>query len=98
MAQIGRHEWKMNMVGTSNENRTGADIKEEKNGMKQGTYKIIMFQHKREDLDYAMWTDNNIVRTLSNFQSPEILEAGLKRKKKMDGVHEHDQTPVPCPK
>ena len=84
--------------GTSNENRTGADVKEEKNGMKKGTYDIVMFQHKTEALNYAMWSDNNIVRTLSNFHSPEILSEGLKRKRKVDGVRECAQTPVPCPK
>ena len=30
MAQIGRHEWKFNMVGTTNENRTGADAKDDR--------------------------------------------------------------------
>ena len=35
MAQIESHEWKMNMVGTTAENRTGADLKEDKKGMKK---------------------------------------------------------------
>ncbi len=65
------------MVGTSNENRTGAATKEEKKGLKKGTYDCIMWQHNEEDLCYAMWCDNNIVRTLSNFHSPEVVEGGL---------------------
>ena len=48
MAQIGRHEWKMNMVGTTAENCTGADVKEDKKGMKKGTYDSIMYQHNDE--------------------------------------------------
>ena len=41
-----------------------------------------------EGLCYAMWADNNIVRTLSNFHRPEILEAGLKRKRKVNKMRE----------
>ena len=98
MAQIGRHEWKMNMVGTTAENRTGADVKEDKKGMQKGTYDSIMYQHNDEELVLAMWSDNNIVRTLSNFHSPEVIEDGLNRKRKVNGVRERAQTPVPCPK
>ena len=31
MLLVGHYEWKMNMFGAANENRTGADAKEEKN-------------------------------------------------------------------
>ena len=55
MALIGRHEWLMNMVGTTNENRTGAEAKEERKGMKKCNYKTIFFQHDDEPLLYALW-------------------------------------------
>ena len=97
MAQIGRHEWKINMVGTSQENRTGADTKEEKAAMKKGTYDAIMWQHNEEELCYAIWSDNNFVRTLSNFHSPELIEEGLNRRRRVDGSREGDPTPVTCP-
>jgi hypothetical protein len=97
MAQIGRHEWKFNMVGTTSENRTGAELKEKKATMKKGMYESIIFQHDSEELVLAMWSDNNIVRTLSNFHSPNIVEDGLNRKRKVDGKREQAQTPVPCP-
>ena len=42
MALIGRHEWKVNMLGTAQENRTGADTKEEKKAMKKNTYKAVI--------------------------------------------------------
>ena len=35
MAQIGRYEWKMNMVGMAQVNRTGADAKETVKSMKK---------------------------------------------------------------
>ena len=66
--------------------------------MKKGTYDSIMYQHINEELVLAMWSDNNIVRTLSNFHSPVVIEDGLQRKSKVDGVRERAQTPVPCPK
>jgi len=97
MALIGRHEWLMNMVRTAQENRTGAETKEKKKMMKVSSYESLIFQHDKEDLRYAMWADNNIVRTLSNFHSPEILEAGLKRKRKVNKKRERHQTNVPCP-
>ena len=55
MALIGRKEWLINMVGTTNENRTGTDAKEEKKRMKKCNYESIFFQHKNEPLVYAMW-------------------------------------------
>jgi len=97
MAQIGRHKWKFNMLGTTSENRTGAELKEKKASMRKCTYESIIFQHDSEELVLAMWSDNNIVRTLSNFHSPDIVEDGLNRKKKVDGKRERAQTPVPCP-
>ena len=35
MALIGRHEWLMNMVGTTMNKRTGADRNDEKHAMKK---------------------------------------------------------------
>jgi hypothetical protein len=35
-------------------------------------------------LTYAVWWDNNFVKTLSNFHSPVILRGGMKRKKGID--------------
>ena len=61
MAQIGRQEWKMNMVGTTDKNRTGADVKVDKKGINNNTYESIMYQHNDEDIVLAIWSDNNIV-------------------------------------
>ena len=43
VALIGRQEWKMNMLGTAQENRTGADTAEEKKAMKKNTYEAVMW-------------------------------------------------------
>ena len=96
MVQIGRHERKFNMVGTTSENQTRAELKEKKISMKEGTYESIIFQHDSEELVLAMWSDTNIVHTLLNFHSPNIVEDGLNRKRKVDGKRERAQTPVPC--
>ena len=56
-----------------------------------------MFQHDPLPLTYAMWSDNNIVCTLSNFYPTTIIKAGIKRKHKVDSVRERDSTAVSCP-
>ena len=71
--------------------------KREESKHEKGTYKSIIFQHDSEELVLAMWSNNNIVRTLSNFHYPNIVEDGLNRKKKVDGKHDHAQTPMQCP-
>jgi hypothetical protein len=45
-----------------------------------------------------MWADNAIVKTLSNFHSPKILEAGsgVLHRCRVDGRHESTLTEVPC--
>ena len=75
MALIGRYEWLLNMVGTTQTDRTGADIKAQVAELRKklGSYETICFQHKEEPLCVAAWSDNNIVRTLSNYHWPEIL-------------------------
>ena len=97
MALIGRHGWLINMVGTANENRTGDDTKEKKKGIKKGHYESILFQHNNKPLCYVMWSDNNIVRILSNFNPPKILQDGLLKKRWVGGVRKRHQTSVSCP-
>ena len=40
----------INMVGTTKENRNGADKKEKKKGKKKGNYESILFQHNDDPL------------------------------------------------
>ena len=44
-AQVGQEVWKLNMVGTSRVNRTGAgvEVKAQQKKMKVGTYKCCFF-------------------------------------------------------
>ncbi|KAL7529127.1 hypothetical protein ACHAWF_002847 [Thalassiosira exigua] len=95
-AQIAREGWLVNLVGTAQSNPTGADVTEAKNALVRGTYESKMFQHLTKPLVYALWGDNNIVKTLSNFHSPKILAAGNGAEKKYDlGGHSktHNWTP-----
>ena len=46
---------------------------------------------------YAICSDNNIVRTLSDFRIPEVVDGGIKRKRKVNGRREREQATVPCP-
>mmetsp|Transcript_14103 Transcript_14103/g.29816 ORF Transcript_14103/g.29816 Transcript_14103/m.29816 type:complete len:284 (-) Transcript_14103:390-1241(-) len=97
MALIGRHEWKINVVGTAQQNQTGAYTQEEKKAMKKNMYEAVMWQHDSECLTYAICSDNKLVQTLSNFHTPKVVDSGLNRKKKVDGVGKSEPAPVPCP-
>ncbi len=70
MVMIGREEWKMNMVRTMQDNQTGVNTKGKKKGMKKCMYEFVLFQHNYLPLLVALWSDNNIVRTMSNFHPP----------------------------
>jgi hypothetical protein len=99
MAMIGRDVWRINMVGTAQANRTGTNIDCIKS-MKKGTYSSICWQHVWRPLCFAVWSDNALVRMLSNFHGPEILEAGtgvLQKKRDSDAKRERTKTKVPCP-
>jgi hypothetical protein len=102
LGQIARDVWGINLVGTCQTDRTGAGkaAKIDKKSMKKGTYESILYQHRVKALCYAMWADNNIVKTLSNFHSPEILAvgAGVLRRRRVDGQREQHQTEVSCPR
>jgi hypothetical protein len=100
MAQIGREEWQLNMVGTSHSNRVGADVKDVVDKMKVGTYDSIIWEHNTKNLVYTAWSDNAIVKTLSNYHGAMVLEPnnGLKRKGKDENKkREMVQKNVPCP-
>jgi len=100
MAQIGREEWKLNMVGTAQSNRTGANVKDVVDKMKAGTYESCFWQHNTKNLVYAAWSDNAIVKTLSNHHGATALDAenGLMRRgKDENGSREMRQKAVPCP-
>jgi len=45
---------------------------------------------------FAVWSNNALVRTLSNFHGPKILEAGMGVLRKKRDKERH-KTDVPCP-
>ncbi|KAL3782167.1 hypothetical protein ACHAW5_001449, partial [Stephanodiscus triporus] len=95
MAQVGREVWGMNMVGTVQCNRSGADTKDTTKKMKKGTYESVCWQHNNKPLVFAAWGDNSVVKTLSNCHGPEILRAGdgVSRKRRgEDGKREREST------
>ena len=100
---IRRVEWKTNIIGTCQSNRTGAGDGGAKkcieHDMVAGTYDCNFWQHKTQDLVFAAWSDNSIVKTLSNFHSPEIEEATMRRRKrdKKTSIRSMDSSLVPCP-
>ncbi|OEU07069.1 hypothetical protein FRACYDRAFT_252180 [Fragilariopsis cylindrus CCMP1102] len=103
MCQVGREEWKINMVGTCQTNRTGAGSLGKATvaarGIKVGTHQSVMYQHKDKPITYAIWADNNYVKTLSNFHGPNLLRGGIQRKLRDPVTHRRnkDFTDVDCP-
>ena len=100
MALSGIKVWLVNMLGTCQSNRVGADIAAAKKAMKRGTYEAIQWQHISENLNAAIWADNNIVSTLSNYHSPIFLDEGTgmrRRKKSKEGIRDREQSEVKCP-
>ena len=75
MAQIGRDEWKINMVKTAQSNRAGANVKDFVDKLKIGKYESHFWQHYLLNLVYAVWSANAIVNTLSNHHGPSVLQA-----------------------
>ena len=101
MAQVSRKIWKINMVGTIQANQTGAPMVSylKANPMKKRTYEYKMWQHNTRLLVAAVWSDNGLVKTLSNYHQPIIVADGLMRKKMgADNVRDKHQSPVDAPK
>ena len=105
MCQVGREEWKINMVGTCQTDRCGAGPlgKAAYTGKNKqiaiNSHESLLFQHKDKPLTYAVWGDNNFVKTLSNFHSPVILRGGMQRKRRDPKTkkRERDFSDVDCP-
>ena len=69
------------------------------NPMKKRTYEYKMWQHNTRSLVAAVWSDNGLVKTLSNYHKPVIVADGLMRKKMgADKVRDKHQPPVDAPK
>ena len=51
------------------------------------------------NLCYVVWLDNNKVKMLSNFHSPDVLEVGLGmlHKMRVDGKRDRGKSEVLCP-
>ena len=83
MAQVSRKIWKIIMVGTIQANRTDAPMVAylKANPMKKQTYEYKIWQHNTQSLVAAIWWDNGLVKTLSNYHQPIIVPDGLMRKK-----------------
>jgi hypothetical protein len=105
MCQVGREEWGINMVGTCQTDRcgagplgkaayTGADKEIAINSLES-----LLYQPKTKALTYAVWGDNNFVKTLSNFHSPVILRGGMRRKKRnpITKRREREFSDINCP-
>ena len=64
----------------------------------RGTCESLLHQHLDEPLTFAIWADDNFVKTLSNFHSPVVIENGVKRRRRDPATNrrETNQTAVEC--
>ena len=98
MADVCQEVWGINILGTSQTNRNGANMTGFKKLLDVGTYESLAWQWKDGKLCYTIWSDNNYVKIFSNFHQPKRLVSGLMRKKKgEDRRQEREQLLVPCP-
>ena len=100
MALIASDLWKINMVETIQGNCTGALIGASVKGYNviKKTHEYKMWQHNTQSSVAAVWSDNNLVKILSNYHQPQIIPAGMMRRKIGDnGIREKDATPVNAP-
>ena len=103
LAMVARTVWLINIVGTSQTNRCGADsslVKAAKQEMKRGSYECKFFCHRYLALCLALWADNNVVTTLANCYPPTLCTAGNGVNRRMrgdDGKREKHPTPVKIP-
>ena len=78
----------------------GANVKDIINMLKVGTYEPCFWQHNNKPLVYAAWSDNAIVKTLSNFHGEISLDAVngmMQRGKDENGSREMKQKAMSCP-
>ena len=63
----------------------------------KGTHKSVMWQHNTLPLAFAAWANNAIVKSLSNFHSPIVIQDSARRWCKIDGASQRDQVGVSVP-
>ncbi len=51
-------------------------MKEEAERLKIDVHELIRSKQKKMPLCFAVWPDNNLIKTLSNFHHPTVLKAG----------------------
>ena len=57
-----------------------------------------MWQHNTQSLVAAVWSDYNLVKILANYHEPQIIPAGMMRRKiGEDGIRQKDATSVNAP-
>ena len=69
-------------------------------GTCQGDVRDRTVPTQNKSLNVAVWSDNSIVSTLSNYHSPVFLDVGQgmrRRKKDKNGIRERNQSEVKCP-
>ena len=97
MAQIGWFEWVINTIDTTQVNNTWSDIKATGDKMEKGTYESNLWQHNDLPFVFFAWSNNTIVKSLSNFYSPVIILDGVQQQIKINKIRQYKQIHIPVP-
>ena len=99
MVQISWYEWGISMVGTAQFDWTGVDAKNTVTNMKlwKESHKTNMWQHNKLLSVFAVWSDNAVAKSLSNFHSPIIIPNGVQWRIKIDKVRQRNPVGVSVP-
>ena len=99
MAQIGCYEWDTNMVGTVQVNWMGVDARATVVDMnyRKGNHEFHLRQHNNIPLVFIVWSNNAVVKSLSNFYSPIIIQDSVQRRTKIDNKRQSDPVGIPVP-
>ena len=64
---------------------------------RKGSHETNMWQHNELPLVFAAWSNNAVVKSLSNFHTPIIIPNGVQQQIKIDKVRQRNPVGVPVP-
>ena len=92
----------LSVVGTHQPDRCGGDEQARCDlacgSVEKGSCNSLLHQHKDEPLTFVAWEDNNCVKTLSSFHTPEVIKGGLEQRWQDPATRQRAlcQLPVDC--
>ena len=64
---------------------------------RKGNHESHLWQHNNLPFVFAAWNNNAVVKSLSNFHSPIIIQDGVQQRIKINKVRQRNPVGVPVP-